>query len=558
MKKRILAMLLAVVMVFSLLPASALAIDSVSNGIVVSSKKYNVSPGVVEYELITNDSGLTHQQAGHVMEVTLGADTEIITGYNDYNIEAIKSGTNWGMKETTLQAQAIETRRGVNVVGAVNASFFNMANGQPIGALVMNGEVIETSGAESTFWIDSEGAAHISGSDFRVTEEMGVKEAVGGSTILVRNGEVVYPANTSEGTNPRTAVGIKADGTVVFYEVDGRQAPYSTGMNLYDLALMMKDLGCVDAMNLDGGGSSTFATQREGEENENGRAGLTLRNSPSDGYERTVSSTIMIISNATQTGEFDHAVLTPNSDIYTPGSKVKFAASGVDSAGGAAALPESGLSWSVQSGSELGSIDAVTGEFTAAEGKTGTVTVALSYNGAVVGTAELELQWPDRLDFTNTSVSLDFGETSDLSFNPTYKGRDVNYKDGDFVWSLEPTSYKYTVLVEKKYNASAPEGTRQNQYIDRKDFYLAITNDIIGIPQLLRCNMSEKYEYYSTEYTVTEATLSNSEGVAKIETLIKNTRVLDYVFFTNENGELVENVNEYTSYIKKEHLVFEC
>ena len=92
MKKRILAMLLAVVMVFSLLPASALAIDSVSNGIVVSSKKYNVSPGVVEYELITNDSGLTHQQAGHVMEVTLGADTEIITGYNDYNIEAIKSG----------------------------------------------------------------------------------------------------------------------------------------------------------------------------------------------------------------------------------------------------------------------------------------------------------------------------------------------------------------------------------------------------------------------------------------------------------------------------------
>ena len=546
MKKRILAMLLAVVMVFSLLPASALAIDSVSNGIVVSSKKYNVSPGVVEYELITNDSGLTHQQAGHVMEVTLGADTEIITGYNDYNIEAIKSGTNWGMKETTLQAQAIETRRKVNVVGAVNASFFNMANGQPIGALVMNGEVIATSGAESTFWIDSEGAAHISGSDFRVTEEMGVKEAVGGSTILVRNGEVVYPANTSEGTNPRTAVGIKADGTVVFYEVDGRQAPYSTGMNLYDLALMMKDLGCVDAMNLDGGGSSTFATQREGEENDNGRAGLTLRNSPSDGYERTVSSTIMIISNATQTGEFDHAVLTPDSDIYTPGSEVQFAASGVDSAGGPASLPESGLSWSVQSGSELGSIDAATGVFTAAEGKTGTVTVALSYNGAVVGTAELELQWPDRLDFTNTSVSLDFGETSDLSFNPTYKGRDVNYKDGDFVWSLEPTSYKYTVLVEKKYNASAPEGTRQNQYNDRKDFYLAITNDIIGIPQLLRCNMSEKYEYYSTEYTVTEATLSNSEGVATIETLIKNTRVLDYVFFTNENGELVENVNEYT------------
>ena len=116
MKKRFLAMLLAAVMIFSLLPVSAFAVN-VTNGIVVSNKKYNVSPGVVEYELITNDSSLSNQQAGHVMEVKLGGDAEIITGYNDYNIDTIKSGTNWGMKRTTEQAQAIETRRGVNVVG---------------------------------------------------------------------------------------------------------------------------------------------------------------------------------------------------------------------------------------------------------------------------------------------------------------------------------------------------------------------------------------------------------------------------------------------------------
>ena len=546
MKNRFLAVLLAIVMVISLLPVSALAIDSVSNGIVVSSKTYNVSPGVVEYELITNDSGLSKQQAGHVMEVTLGADTEIITGYNDYNIEAIKSGTNWGMKETTLQAQAIETRRGVNVVGAVNASFFNMANGQPIGALVMNGTVLATSGAESTFWIDSEGAAHISGPDFRVTEEMGVKEAVGGSTILVRNGEVVYPANTSEGTNPRTAVGIKADGTVVFYEVDGRQAPYSTGMHLYDLALMMKDLGCVDAMNLDGGGSSTFATQREGEANDNGRAGLTLRNRPSDGYERTVSSTIMIISNAAQTGEFDHAVLTPNSDIYTPGSKVQFAASGVDSAGGAAALPESGLSWSVQSGSELGSIDAATGEFTAAEGKTGTVTVALSYNGAVVGTAELELQWPDRLGFTNTSVSLDFGDTSDLSFNPTYKGRDVNYKDGDFVWSIvdnDELSYKYNTLVETKA-ANEKTGYAGNGV---KDFTMAL-NGKLGVEQKLQYSAYGSWWNRSTGYMEVSRQIAIGEnGSVNVTSVVKNTRYWTYEYVKNEAGTIVgQNEIEHT------------
>ncbi len=538
MKKRFLAMLLAAAMIFSLLPISAFAIDSVTNGIVVSNKKYNVSPGVVEYELVTNDSGLGNQQAGHVMEVTLGGDAEIVAGYNDYNIEAIKSGTNWGMKETTLQAQAIETRRNVNVVGAVNASFFNMSNGQPSGALVMNSVLIQSGGAETTFWIDSEGKAHISqGWDFRITEDMNVKEAVGGGALLVKDGEIIYP-DVQEALNPRTAVGIKADGTVLFYEVDGRQAPYSNGMRLHELAIMMKDLGCVDAMSLDGGGSSTFATQREGENNDNGIAGLTIRNSPSDGYERTVSSSLIVISKATQTGEFDHAVISPNSDIYTPGSKVQFTASGVDAAGGAAPLPESGLSWSVTSGSELGSIDAATGVFTAAEGKTGTATVALSYAGKTVGSAELELQWPDKLGFTNTSVSLDFGETSDLSFNPTYQGRHVNYKDGDFTWSIidnDELSYKYNTVVETK-GANDKTGYAGNGV---KDFTMTL-NGKIGVEQKLQYSAYGSWWNRSTAYVEDSRSIAvDDNGTINVTSIVKNTRYWTYEYVRNDAGAIV-------------------
>ena len=538
MKKRFLAMLLAAAMIFSLLPISAFAIDSVTNGIVVSNKKYNVSPGVVEYELVTNDSGLGNQQAGHVMEVTLGGDAEIVAGYNDYNIEAIKSGTNWGMKETTLQAQAIETRRNVNVVGAVNASFFNMANGQPIGALVMNGVLIQSGGAESTFWIDSEGKAHITqGWDFRVTEDMNVKEAVGGGAFLIKDGEIVYP-DVQEALNPRTAVGIKADGTVVFYEVDGRQAPYSLGMRLYDLAAIMKDLGCVDAMSLDGGGSSTFATQREGEANDNGSAGLTIRNRPSDGYERTVSSSIMVISNATRTGEFDHASISPDSDIYTPGSKVQFTASGVDSAGGEASLPESGLSWSVTDGSELGSIDAATGVFTAAEGKTGTVTVVLSHNGKIVGTAELELQWPDKLGFTNTSVSLDFGETSDLTFNPTYQGRTVNYKDGDFVWGIDDSEncvYKYLQPVEDfHYQGWLASGI---SHWMPNNISLDGTESVGDIKE--STYRTDNYIVYRTRYEIMSKAVSTSDdGSINAETVIKHTTSTVY---SHTNGDVLKD-----------------
>jgi exopolysaccharide biosynthesis protein len=66
-------------------------------------------------------------------------------------------------------------------------------------------------------------------------------------------------------------------------EVDGRQPGLSVGMNLIELAELMRALGCTDAMNLDGGGSSTFWLQGK------------IMNSPSDKHERTVANALMIV-----------------------------------------------------------------------------------------------------------------------------------------------------------------------------------------------------------------------------------------------------------------------
>ena len=66
----------------------------------------------------------------------------------------------------------------------------------------------------------------------------------------------------------------------------------------------------------------------------------------------------MVLSKAKPTGEFDHAVLTPNNEVYTPGSTVQFTAAGVDAAGGRADIP-AGAVWTVLSGS--GTINATTG-----------------------------------------------------------------------------------------------------------------------------------------------------------------------------------------------------
>jgi exopolysaccharide biosynthesis protein len=57
--------------------------------------------------------------------------------------------------------------------------------------------------------------------------------------------------------HPRTAIGKKADGTVVLFVVDGR-AKESAGFSIPELQEIMRMLGCVDAINLDGGGSTTM------------------------------------------------------------------------------------------------------------------------------------------------------------------------------------------------------------------------------------------------------------------------------------------------------------
>lgn len=458
MRRRMLTVLLALCMVVSLIPMQVLAVDTKAEGGLgtlgiqqISEKKYAVTPDVTEYEWILNNASLTQQMMGHVMEIKVGKDStaSVAVGYGDDDIDTIKTGRNWAMTETTKQAQSMQTRRNTNVVGAINAGGYDMSNGRPAGAFIMSGTVINEP-TSTTFWIDKDGSAHItSAQECNAAIAAGnVLEAVASFGDIFEDGHARSDLDNSTRAS-RTAIGIKADGTVVMMMVDGRQAPYSVGMTMAEVGATMESLGCVQAVNLDGGGSSTFATQREGESENSTSAGLTLRCRPSDGYERKVSNTIMVLSKAQPTGQFDHAVLTPNAEVYTPGSTVQFSAAGVDAAGGSADVPED-AAWTVLSGK--GTIDAK-GLLNTAADTCGEVTVGLKSGEKIVGQTSIQVRWPDKLGFTNSSVSIDFGETSDLTFKPTWQGREVKYKDGDFEWSIDENglSYKHTVKLEQYY-----------------------------------------------------------------------------------------------------------
>ncbi|GAA4675038.1 hypothetical protein Prum_030160 [Phytohabitans rumicis] len=104
--------------------------------------------------------------------------------------------------------------------------------------------------------------------------------AVGGRQVLVKDG---VPQDIGDATpEPRTAVGFSADGRRMYLlTVDGRQAD-SRGVTLTELGRLMAELGAHNALNLDGGGSSTLLAR------EPGQAEVQVENSPSDGSERPV------------------------------------------------------------------------------------------------------------------------------------------------------------------------------------------------------------------------------------------------------------------------------
>ena len=392
----------------------------------ISETAYDLAPGVTEYITYTNVPDGTNQNIDYFCEVDL-SKAKMMVGYSGMEGILENQTLNWRMQtvsdqveETQAYFRSSEEYKDSTIVAALNADYYNMATGQPTGALIIDGHSYNPVNGRYYFGITEDGQAVISNSE----DTEGLAYAVGGGTLLVKDGEV----NVSKGGRnvTYTAIGIKADGTVVSMVCYGQRYPVSCGYTQYEVAEMMKARGCQTALLLDGSGSSTFVSRREGDNQ------TITRNDPSDGQERQVSSSIFIISDVKATGEFDHAVVSPVNEVYTPGSTVQFTAVGADPSGAPAPLPEN-ASWSVDSA--YGSIDGSTGVFTS-NGSSGEVTVSLQSAGKTVGEATITIAAPDQLLFSSEKVNVGFGDTSDLGLQVRYQGRNVNYKDGDFQWTL--------------------------------------------------------------------------------------------------------------------------
>ena len=243
-----------------------------------------------------------------------------------------------------------------------------------------------------------------------------LQEALGGNAILVKNGQIYQTPQTGADKEPRTAVGIKEDGDVFFVVVDGRQEPYSSGISMPDLAQLMIDLGAVNALNLDGGGSSTFTTRELGGDT------LEIDNKPSDRTERSVANSWLIVSKETTDHQFETAHIEPYDQTFTPGSTIQFSAKGRDKSMASAPLPASGLTWEL-SDSSFGSIDE-NGKFISSH-KTGQFHVLLKYQGKEVGKSIIAIEKPDDMYFTSPELMIAKNSEKDLDLVTRFQKRDV-------------------------------------------------------------------------------------------------------------------------------------
>jgi len=128
--------------------------------------------------------------------------------------------------------------------------------------------------------------------EFQISLEEKMKDvryAIGGGPRLVKDSEIdvrdvqeKFKPNLVIQKAPRTGIGIDKNGNIIMAVVDGRQKGYSIGLSLKEFARFMHSLGCIDAMNLDGGGSTTMVIDD------------SLINRPSDGQERELNGAIII------------------------------------------------------------------------------------------------------------------------------------------------------------------------------------------------------------------------------------------------------------------------
>ena len=246
---------------------------------------------------------------------------------------------------------------------------------------------------------------------------------------LLRDGEIVSGLETAAA--PRTAIGMKADGSIVLYTLDGRQSGYSAGAGLLDVALRLQELGCVAAGALDGGGSTRMAAQMPGD------SSLSTVNRPTE--NRKVVNYILVATRGAPTDTAEQLTLYPLHINAVSGAEIPLTVVAADRYGYASKTPER-VNYAVSGG-----IGQVRNGTLYTDG-TGTGTVTVIVDGVAAGTVPVRVtESPETLELygevygkKTASLTLEPGQEVDLTVRATDGHVLLTGDDSLYEWTLEP------------------------------------------------------------------------------------------------------------------------
>ena len=195
---------------------------------------------------------------GHVMLIKDPSAVYLATSTDKFNINTL--GTRMNAQIVTEGALAGINAGAFNDDGTANAYIGSL----PYGMVVSEGRVLWDDGLNYYGFVGmtKDNKLYVADTINRATvEELGIRDGCCFGPVLIKDGvsntKKVHNHSVSSNVNSRTAIGQRADGTVVFLCVDGRQVG-SLGATFDDLLAAMEELGCVNACALDGGASTVM------------------------------------------------------------------------------------------------------------------------------------------------------------------------------------------------------------------------------------------------------------------------------------------------------------
>lgn len=255
---------------------------------VLSNETFVLTPGLYETHVRYLDT-LGRPMALYFLTIDLSVNPKL-----NLRAAAAANGADLYAKETVRDQLRYNQSDARTVLAAVNGDYWRVNAqeddqtpiGQPYGLVYLNGtryKEITRNGRYYFMALLNDREVVIGDKAYYGSVANRITDALGGRYLLLKDGrEMPDELNLNRAVEPRTAVGTVSPHRVVFLVVDGRAADHSQGLNMRDLARVYRAIGVRDAINLDGGGSSTLLVRKE--------AAYELRNRPSDGSERRVAN----------------------------------------------------------------------------------------------------------------------------------------------------------------------------------------------------------------------------------------------------------------------------